>query len=346
MNDTILTTIAVTGFTVAFLHAAIPTHWLPFVFTARVQKWSRRKTLLITTLAGCGHVLFTAILGFLIAWLGIALNEKIGRYFPWIAGGALIAFGLYYVVRQLRGKGHGHSHQSGGHPHDHSEVERGPRDGLLVNTGHGFIEITVFEAGVPPQFRLFYYDDRKRPGSVPSYDSVTIETVRPDGARQTFTFRENGEYLESTTDIPEPHGFKVILQVSHGHHAHTHEVEFEEHDHALHVSGGCEHGSEAVQLPPKRGDWAAIVSLLTLLTFSPCEGFLPVYVSGVRYGWSGFFLLTLVLSVATVLGMVVFTWLTLVGMEKLKLTFLEKYERGILGGVLCALGLLIILFEH
>jgi ABC-type nickel/cobalt efflux system permease component RcnA len=135
MNDTILTTIAVTGFTVAFLHAAIPTHWLPFVLTARVQKWNRRKTLLITTLAGCGHVLFTALLGFFIAWLGIALNEKIGRYFPWIAGGALIAFGFYYVVQQIRGKGHGHSHDSGsneaghGEHADHGHEHEGHADG-------------------------------------------------------------------------------------------------------------------------------------------------------------------------------------------------------------------------
>lgn len=239
MDTKVLTTIAVTGFSIAFMHAAIPTHWLPFVLTARVQKWSKPKTLLITTLAGCGHVLFTAILGFFLAWLGIALNEKIGRWFPWIAGGALIAFGLYYVIQQLRGRGHGHSHQPGG-------------------------------------------------PSPPEHD----------------------------------------------------------HGHAHHDRGGCDPNSEAVQQPPRKSDWAAIVSLLALLTFSPCEGFLPVYVSGVRYGWSGFFLLTLILSVATVAGMIIFTWLTLAGMEKLKLAFLEKYERGILGGLLCLLGILVIVFEH
>ena len=348
MASPLFTTIATTGFTVAFLHAAIPTHWLPFVLTARVQKWSKARTLLITTLAGCGHVLFTAILGFLVAWLGIALNEKIGRWFPWIAGGALVAFGLYYVIQQIRGKGHGHSHLFGGHVHDHGEAGHGPRDGVLVDTGHGFIEITVFETGVPPQFRLFFYDGRKQPRPVPAADHIKIETVRPDGARQTFAFRAAGEYLESTTDIPEPHEFKAIVQLSHGSHAHNHEVQFVEHDHghAHHEHGGCNHDSEAVQPPPRKSDWAAIVSLLALLTFSPCEGFLPVYVSGVRYGWTGFFLLTLILSVATVAGMVVFTWLTLAGMEKLKLTFLEKYERGFLGAVLCVLGLLIILFEH
>ena len=56
-------------------------------------------------------------------------------------------------------------------------------------------------------------------------------------------------------------------------------------------------------------------------------------------------LVTVILSVATVAGMVVFTWLTLAGMEKLKFKFLEKYESGIMGALLCLLGILIILFE-
>ena len=105
VDSKVFTTIAVTGFSVAFFHAAIPTHWLPFVLTARVQKWSKARTLAVTTLAGCGHVLFTAVLGFLVAWGGIKLSDKIGGWFPWIAGGALIAFGLYYVIQQIRGKG-------------------------------------------------------------------------------------------------------------------------------------------------------------------------------------------------------------------------------------------------
>lgn len=231
VNENIFIPIAATGFTVAFLHAAIPTHWLPFVLTARVQKWNRAKTLLVTALAGSGHVLFTAVLGFLVAWFGIALSDKVGGWFPWIAGGALICFGLYYVIQQLRGKGHSHSHNVGGHSHD----------------GH-------------------------------------------------------------------------------------------EHSHA-------EDEREEVIAPPRKSDWGAIASLLALLTFSPCEGFIPVYVSGVRYGWSGFALLTVILSIATVAGMVAFTWLTLSGMEKLKFRLLERYEGGVMGALLCLLGILVILFE-
>jgi ABC-type nickel/cobalt efflux system permease component RcnA len=242
MNDVFFTTIALTGFTVAFLHAAIPTHWFPFVLTARVQKWNRSKTLFVTALAGSGHVLFTAVLGFVVAWLGIALSDKYSGWFPWVAGGALVLFGLYYVIQQMRGKGHGHSHHFGGHSHGSHEHS---------HDGHGLV--------------------------------------------------------------------------------HTH------HEH--------EHQDEEMPTPPKRSDRGAIASLLALLTFSPCEGFLPVYVSGVRYGWSGFFLLTLLLSVATVAGMVLFTWLTLTGMEKLKLRVLEKYESGIMGALLCLLGVLVIVFE-
>jgi putative Mn2+ efflux pump MntP len=250
MNQALFTTIAITGFIVAFLHAAIPTHWLPFVLTARVQKWNRSKTLFVTALAGSGHVLFTAVLGFLVAWFGIALNDKYGSWFPWIAGGALVLFGLYYVIQQLRGKGLGHSHNFGDHSHDGHEHSHGEHDHL------------------------------------------------------------RGRH--------EDH--------------HDHDYEQEQQD-------------EKVAPPPKKSDWGAIASLLALLTFSPREGFLPVYVSGVHYGWSGFFLLTLILSAATVIGMVAFTWLTLAGMEKLKLRILEKYESGIMGALLCLLGVLMIVFE-
>jgi len=362
MSDAVFTTIVATGFVVAFLHAAIPTHWLPFVLTARAQKWDRPKTLAITALAGCGHVLFTAILGFFVAWGGIALSGKIGRSFPWIAGGALLLFGLYYVVQQFRGKSHGHSHLLGGHlheehdhdhrdhahPHGHTHEdgsEHGPRGGMLVNTGHGFIEISVFEKNVPPIFRLFFYDADKQPRRPPKAEHISIATVRRDGARQTFTFRGAEEFLESTADIPEPHEFRAIVRLAHGGHAHTHEFQFTEHDHAHDHQTIAEELASAPP-PARKSDWAAVISLFALLSFSPCEGFIPVYVSGVRYGWGGFFLLTAILSVATIAGMVVFTAITLAGIERLKIGWLEKYESGVVGGLLMLLGLIVILFEH
>jgi len=98
VNEAVFTTIAVTGFSVAFFHAAIPTHWLPFVLTARAQRWNHGKALAITALAGSGHVLFTAFLGLLLTLFGFALHEKIGNSSPLTAGGALLLFGLFICI--------------------------------------------------------------------------------------------------------------------------------------------------------------------------------------------------------------------------------------------------------
>jgi hypothetical protein len=186
--------------------------------TMKKMKWK--------LLAGCGLVLLIATHGLLFAWFGSKISGNIGGWLPWIGGGVL-AFGLYHVIRHIRG--HSHAHFFGGHAPDRGEVERGPHDGFLVNLGHGFIEITIFETDAPPRFRLFFFNQYKQVRSVPTSATIKIETVRLDGARQIFAFRAKGEYLESENAVPEPHEFKAIVQVSHGRHTHPpHEVQFSE----------------------------------------------------------------------------------------------------------------------
>jgi threonine/homoserine/homoserine lactone efflux protein len=351
MNETVFTTIALTGFSIAFFHAAIPTHWLPFVITARAQRWNRNKTICVTALAGTGHVLFTALLGVLIAWFGIALHERIGAWFSWIAGGALLLFGLFYVYRQVSGAGCGHSHLFGGHSHHgttpHLHVHEraallpGPHGGALIETGNGVVELAIVKEADLGKFRLYSISSPKQPVPAMPPASISLETLRPGEERQSFSFQKADGYLVSAETIPPPHEFTAILSVPHGDHVHAYESHFHQ--------PGEQKPEETIEVvAPQRGrvsDRVAITSLLALLTFSPCESFLPVYVSGVRYGWMGFVLLTAILSIATVLGMVIFTWLTLTNLERLNLRFLEKYESGIIGGLLCTLGVLIIVLE-
>jgi len=70
-----------------------------------------------------------------------------------------------------------------------------------------------------------------------------------------------------------------------------------------------------------------------------------VFLIGSKYGWLGFAFLSAVLATATVGGMVIFTWLTLLGSQRLHFQVLDKYEAIIVGGIFCLLGVLIILFE-
>lgn len=233
VDGALLATVALTGFSVAFVHAALPTHWLPFVLAGRGQRWSETRTLAITALAGGGHVLFTVALGVLVAWLGIAVDRWTGSVFPWIAGGVLFLFGGYYWLRGSHahfGAAPAHRHDHGGHDHPH----------------------------VHPHAPL-----------------ATPAAIAPAGA----------------------------------------------------------------------SDRAVITGLVVALTFSPCEGFLPVFVAGVRHGWWGFALLCVILAVATLAGMLLFTHLTLRGIRRFDLGTLERFEGRILGGMLVVLGVVVIVSE-
>ena len=148
MPETLFLTIAATGFVIAFLHAAIPTHWLPFVLTGRAQQWGRGRTLLVTAVAGAGHVIFTAVIGAGVAWGGEELTEHAEHSHEWFhaaAGAVLVLIGLFYIFRQWSGRGHahlfgGHHHHHHGdqdHVHDHAAwtPALGPHGGQTVDTG-------------------------------------------------------------------------------------------------------------------------------------------------------------------------------------------------------------------
>jgi hypothetical protein len=61
---------AAAGFGVALVHAAIPTHWLPFVLVGRAQGWRLQRVLAAAAAAAVGHILTTSIVGVLILMAG------------------------------------------------------------------------------------------------------------------------------------------------------------------------------------------------------------------------------------------------------------------------------------
>lgn len=206
----------ITGLIVSTIHAALPTHWLPFVLAARSQKWTYSKTMSILLIAGIGHVLTTSVIGAGLVWFGLKISDTLQSLLVLAASASLFLFGLYYIIQSRRGITHAHC--SHNHPHTH-------------------------------------------------------------------------DYKEKSKD-----------------------------------------------------GWA-ILSLLTLLTFSPCESFIPVYVSAWPLGWFGFFGLTLVLAVGTLAAMILFTSMAFYGFRQINLIWLERKEKLIIGIVLMIFSVVIYMME-
>ncbi len=112
-----------------------------------------------------------------------------------------------------------------------NQEQHGPHGGSWIKTETGFTEISVFETGVPPRFRLYFYDFDSKPAPLPHADDVALETLRPGGNRQGFIFQQEQDYLEATSELPEPHEFEVKLEVRHDGHAHVYQAQFTEDDH-------------------------------------------------------------------------------------------------------------------
>ncbi len=89
------------GFATAFLHAALPTHWLPFVLVGRGQRWSLAQVLGAVTAAGLAHIATTALAGGLIVAAGLAMDQWISGLLPNLSAGLLFVFGAFYLGRAL-----------------------------------------------------------------------------------------------------------------------------------------------------------------------------------------------------------------------------------------------------
>jgi len=95
-----------------------------------------------------------------------------------------------------------------------AEFERGPHRGRMLRDGEFAIEVTIFETGVPPQFRLYAYQgDKPLP---PASVRPTIQLKRLDGETNTFTFNPEGDYLTGSGTVTEPHSFDVVVEAEHG----------------------------------------------------------------------------------------------------------------------------------
>src|SRR5271155_462775 len=184
---------------VGVLHTIVPDHWVPIALMARQRGWSRAQTMRVAFKAGIGHVVSTLLIGAIVWLAGVAVAQRFGHWVDTLASVALVGFGLWIALsawRDLHGRGgHGHSHEA---PNGTSvSTFHGPELQRL-RTEHGALDLSIYENGVPPRFRLS--------GNC-------------------------GDYWESVDEIPEPHQFSVTLTIDHDGHAHQVSAQFIEHGH-------------------------------------------------------------------------------------------------------------------
>ncbi|EOG6098567.1 TPA: nickel/cobalt efflux transporter RcnA [Pseudomonas aeruginosa] len=183
-----------------------------------------KQAALLGLAATASHTAVVWLVAMVGMYFGNNLNaETTEPYFQLASAAIIIAIALWMLWRTWRGEqmwkfeqGDGHHH---GHDHAHDETRR-------VDTGHGRVELSIFEEGVAPRWRMRFLSDHR-------WDApdVALQTVRADGRMQRFAFVDRGEYLESLDEIPEPHEFNARLSLGHAGHSHDYDLEFIEHHH-------------------------------------------------------------------------------------------------------------------
>lgn len=98
-----------------------------------------------------------------------------------------------------------------GHADSNSEAEaepvKGQHNGRLLVHGDYSVELAIFEDGVPPEYRAWFYRDGKPlPASA---GQLRVLLKRLGNVTDTHEFKPQGEFLRSTTEVVEPHSFDV-----------------------------------------------------------------------------------------------------------------------------------------
>ncbi|HEY2573967.1 MAG TPA: sulfite exporter TauE/SafE family protein [Verrucomicrobiaceae bacterium] len=242
------------------LHGLEPGHsktmMTAFIIAIRGTMW---QAVLLGLSAAISHSLLIWVLAALALGYGDRWNaHTVEPYLQLISAVLILGLAVWMFLRtrgEVRAAG-AHQHH-GGHgtaddepalaSHFHNEIElpaglvapervaalarkrkREDHDGMMLDTGHGWLRIEVFENGAPPRFRIHPCKAGGESIPLPKATRLTMETARLDGSTQRFQFEPAKDFWESTAIVPEPHEFMATLTLGHEDHAHTYRLRFAE----------------------------------------------------------------------------------------------------------------------
>ena len=90
------------------------------------------------------------------------------------------------------------------------EPEKGPHRGRLLKDGDFTLELSIFETGVPPEFRVWVteQDQPVKPDDV----DLTVKLIRLGDRIDTIGFKPQDDFLRGDIVIYEPHSFVVSIE--------------------------------------------------------------------------------------------------------------------------------------
>lgn len=110
--------------------------------------------------------------------------------------------------------GHDHEKDHGqAHAPQPQEISKGPHGGkLFTQDGYG-VEVSIFEQNVPPEFRVYIYQDGK--ALDPASSNISIQLERLGASPEQFSFSKENDYLKGSAVVEEPHSFKASITAKH-----------------------------------------------------------------------------------------------------------------------------------
>ena len=134
------------------------------------------------------------------------IDARVDRRTASIIGGIILAGVLLVAVILLTGR-KGSGGEGSAEPRA-LDYPRGPHGARLLSDGPLQVEMTIYEEGVPPHFRIYPLDQDLKP-IAPKEVTLQVELHRLGGRIDRITFQPEADYLRGLQVVEEPHSFDV-----------------------------------------------------------------------------------------------------------------------------------------
>lgn len=106
---------------------------------------------------------------------------------------------------------------------EQAEPEKGPHRGRMLRDGDFAIELSIFETGVPPEFRIWatYEGQALDPKTV----DLNIKLTRLGNVVDDINFKAQNDFLRGDMEIYEPHSFVVTITATYQNKTHRWEYD-------------------------------------------------------------------------------------------------------------------------